>query len=211
MGRHTFNERTPCHRLAWVESQAVCWLASLEVGWFHSLKGGGLIHHPSSERCSSNWQTKYGLRWGILIPQASKPHHWMISSTSFKGGLSDKGPLKRVVYLTGCAREVYLPNHVLRPNSGLTLRPWCWNRGWQAWQQMDGSNFWVIKCLPNSSWAEIHCWYAINDKAWEGQVVPGWHQSGLMIAIFDARWKWGEGRVKRCCDMPLKRDMRVPP
>lgn len=41
MGRHTFNERTPCHRLAWVESQAVCWLASLEVGWFHSLKGGG--------------------------------------------------------------------------------------------------------------------------------------------------------------------------
>lgn len=35
MGRHTFNERTPCHRLAWVEGQRVCWLASLEVGWSH--------------------------------------------------------------------------------------------------------------------------------------------------------------------------------
>ena len=125
---------------------------------------------------SSTWQAKYGLGWGILIPQASKPRHWMISSTCFKGGLYDKGaPYTSGVSNWMCTIGIS-PNHVFWPNSGLTLRPWCWNRGWQAWQQRDGSNFWVIKCLPNSSWAEIHCWYAIIDKAWEGQVVlaPKW-------------------------------------
>lgn len=117
----------------------------------------------------------------------------MISSTCFKGGLYDKGaPYTSSVSNWMCTIGIS-PNHVFWPNSGLTLRPWCWNRGWQAWQQRDGSNFWVIKCLPNSSWAEIHCWYAIIEgmrRPGSSGTKVGWWLRFLMHVENEGKDEW---------------------
>lgn len=114
-----------------------------------------------------------------------------------------RGPYTNGVSNWMCAIGISpMCNRVFWPNSGLTLRPWCWNRGWQAWQQRDGSNFLVIKCLPNSSWADIHCWYAIIDKAWEGQVVlaPKWVDDCDMWCTLKMRGRTSERLLRHAVE-----------